>query len=133
MHALLAAGTIEPGHQHVDAVAQADQKTCEQGNEDAGGPHRTQGCGACKPPDHRNVGHIEQHLQQVGQGQRQADQQDLPRQRPLGKGHFLGAHSLFLYSFPHKQPGLRTPQTKLYYIAYFIVCKMVFSAGEISF
>ena len=34
-------GSVEAGHQHVDAVAQADEKAGEQRDKDAGGAHRT--------------------------------------------------------------------------------------------
>ena len=74
-------GPIEAGHQHVDAVAQADEKTGEQGDEDARGTHRTQRRGTGEPAHDRDVRHVEQHLQQVGQCQRQADQKDLLGQR----------------------------------------------------
>ena len=63
-------GPIEAGHQHVDAVAQADEKTGEQGDEDAGGAYRAEGRGACEPAHHSHVRHIKEHLQQIGQDQR---------------------------------------------------------------
>ena len=76
---------VEPGHQHVDAVAQADEKTGEQGDEDAGGAHRTEGGRACEAAHYGHVRHVEEDLQQVGQGQRQADQKDLFGQRAFSQ------------------------------------------------
>ena len=74
-------GPVKAGHQHVDAVAQADEEAGEQGDEDAGGAHRAQRRGAGEPAHDRDVRHVEQHLQQVGQCQRQTDQKDLLGQR----------------------------------------------------
>ena len=56
-------GTVEPGHQHIDAVAQANEKAREQGDKDTGGTHRAQCRGARKAAYDRHVGHVEQHLQ----------------------------------------------------------------------
>ena len=44
VHIIRVTGTVKAGHQHIDAVAQADEKTGEQGDKDAGGTHRTQCC-----------------------------------------------------------------------------------------
>ena len=90
MHRLLHIGGV-PGpvkacHQHVDAVAQADKETGEQGDQNAGGAHSTQRRGPGEPAHDRHVRHVEQYLQQVGQGQRQADQQDLLGQRAFRQG-----------------------------------------------
>ena len=52
-------GSVEAGHQHVDAVAQADEKAGEQRDKDAGGAHRAKRCGARKPPHHGHVRHVE--------------------------------------------------------------------------
>ena len=48
-------------------------------------PTRAEGRGACEPAHHSYVRHIKEHLQQIGQGQRQADQEDLFGQRPFGQ------------------------------------------------
>ena len=85
LHIVGMARTVEPGHQHVDAVAQTDEETGEQGDEDAGGAYRAEGRGACEPAHHSHVRHIKEHLQQIGQDQRQADQEDLFGQRPFGQ------------------------------------------------
>ena len=84
-HIVLVPCTVEAGHQHVDAAAQADQEAGEQADEDAGGTHRAQRCRACKPAYHGHVRHVEQHLQQVGKRQRQTDQKDLFGQRAFGQ------------------------------------------------
>ena len=86
LYVVLMPRTIEPGHQHIDAVAQANEKAGEQGDKDACGTHSTQRGRACKPSHNGNVRHVEQHLQQVGKRQRQADQKDLLRQRAFGQG-----------------------------------------------
>ena len=85
LHIVGMARTVKPGYQHVDAVAQTDEETGEQGDEDAGGAYRAEGRGACEPAHHSHVRHIKEHLQQIGQGQRQADQEDLFGQRPFGQ------------------------------------------------
>ena len=79
-------GSVKAGHQHVDAVAQADKETGEQGDQNAGGAHGTQRRGPGKPAHDRHVRHVEQYLQQIGQGQRQADQQNLLGQRAFRQG-----------------------------------------------
>ena len=59
------AGTVEPSHQHIDAVAQADEKAGEQCDEGAGRADRAQCRRTGKPADHSYVRHIEEDLQQV--------------------------------------------------------------------
>ena len=90
MHRLLhiggVPGPVKARHQHVDAVAQADKETGEQGDQNAGGAHSTQRRGPGEPAHDRHVRHVEQYLQQVGQGQRQADQQNLLGQRAFRQG-----------------------------------------------
>ena len=75
------AGTVKASHQHVDAVAEADEEAREEGDEDGGGTYRTQRGGACKTAHHRYVRQVEQHLQQIGKRQRKAHQQDLLGER----------------------------------------------------
>ena len=103
---------VETGHQHIDAAAQADQETGHQGDKNGGGPHRAQCLGPRKTPHHRDVCHIKDRLQQVGQHQRQAEDQDLPRQRPLGQVLSPRRHKLFLL-FPFQittfQAGPHSP------------------------
>ena len=99
LHIVGMARTVEPGHQHVDAVAQTDEETGEQGDEDAGGAYRAEGRGACEPAHHSYVRHIKEHLQQIGQGQRQADQEDLFGQSPSVRDfadELIVSFSLFL-------------------------------------
>ena len=79
-------GPVKACHQHVDAVAQADKETGEQGDQNAGGAHGTQRRGPGEPAHDRHVRHVKQYLQQVGQGQRQADQQNLLGQRAFRQG-----------------------------------------------
>ena len=43
LHIVGMARTVKPGYQHVDAVAQTDEETGEQGDEDAGGAYRAEG------------------------------------------------------------------------------------------
>ena len=92
------AGTIVPCDQDIDAVAQADEKAGKKGDKGGGGADGPQ-CGrACKAAHHGNIGHVEKDLQQVGQCQRQADEQDLFGQRALGHGFGfrLAAHDLVI-------------------------------------
>ena len=79
-------GPVKACHQHVDAVAQADKETGEQSDQNAGGAHGTQRRGPGEPAHDGHVRHVEQYLQQVGQGQRQADQQNLLGQRAFRQG-----------------------------------------------
>ena len=44
---------------------------------------------ACEPANDRDVGHVEQHLQYVGQHQRYAEQQDIAAERATGERDFL--------------------------------------------
>ena len=102
-------GTVEPGHQHIDAVAQANEKAREQGDKDTGGTHRAQCRGARKAAYDRHVGHVEQHLQQVGEGQRQADQKDLFGQRALRQRFGIRFHSFLIPIFLNPKLCPRTP------------------------
>ena len=86
-------GPVKASHQHVDAVAQADEETGEQGDEDAGGAHRAQRRGASEPAYHGHVRHVEQHLQEVGKRQRETDQKDLLGQRPFRQRLGVRFHS----------------------------------------
>ena len=95
---LVVAGTIVPRDQDIDAVAQADEKAGEKGDKGGGGADGAQ-CGrARKAAHHGNIGHVEKDLQQVGQCQRQTDEQDLLGQRALGHGFgfCLTAHDLVI-------------------------------------
>ena len=66
--------------------AQADEKAGEKGDKGGGGADGAQ-CGrARKAAHHGNIGHVEKDLQQVGQCQRQTDEQDLLGQWALGHG-----------------------------------------------
>ena len=96
-HVLGMARTIKTRHQHVDAVAQTNEKAGEQGHQRAGGAHSAQRRGTGKAPHHRHVRHIEQHLQQVGKRQRQTDQKDLLGQRAFRQRIRLRTHTFFLY------------------------------------
>ena len=85
VHAFGVARPIKPGHQHIDAVAQANEEPGEQGDKNAGGANRAQRRGTGKAPHNRHVGHVEQHLKQIRECQRQTDDENLPGQRPLGQ------------------------------------------------
>ena len=102
-------GTVEPGHQHIDAVAQANEKAREQGDKDTGGTHRAQCRGAREAAYDRHVGHVEQHLQQVGEGQRQADQKNLFGQRALRQRFGIRFHSFLIPIFLNPKLCPRTP------------------------
>ena len=65
---------VEPGGQHVDAAAQADEKAGEHGDQRRGGAHGAQSLGADELPHHRQIRQVEEHLQQVGADQGQAEQ-----------------------------------------------------------
>ena len=96
-HVLGMARAVKTRHQHIDAVAQADEKAGEQGHQRAGGANSTQRCRACKPAYHGHVRHVEQHLQQVGKRQRQTDQKDLFGQRAFRQRIRLRSHTLFSF------------------------------------
>ena len=108
-HVLGVARTVKTRHQHVDAVAQTDEETGEQGDEDAGGAYRAEGRGACEPAHHSHVRHIKEHLQQIGQGQRQADQEDLFGQRALRQRFGIRFHSFLIPIFLNPKLCPRTP------------------------
>ena len=92
LHIFGVLGPVKAGHQHIDAAAQPDQEAGHQGDKDGGGPHRAQSLGPGEAPHHRNIRHVKDRLQQVGQHQRQAEHQDLPPQRPLGQVLFPRRH-----------------------------------------
>ena len=114
---------VKTGHQHVDAAAQADQEAGEQADKDAGRAHCAQRCRACKPAYHGHVRHVEQHLQQVGECQRQADQKDLLGQRPFGQRFGIRTHTLFFSFILNKTVPAHTG-AHLYYMGRCIFCKM---------
>ena len=103
------ARTVKTRHQHVDAVAQTDEKAGEQGYQRAGGAHSAQRRRPGKAPHHRHVRHIEQHLQQVGKRQRQTDQKDLLGQRAFRQRIRLRTHTLFPFILYIPKPCPRTP------------------------
>ena len=110
------ARAVKPGHQDIDAAPQTDQKTGDEGDKNSGGTHRAQGLGAGEPAHHRNVRHIEEGLQQIGEDQRHAEDEDLPRQRPFRQILCLGRHStrfsffrFFLVSLGRGAAPLRPP------------------------
>ncbi len=59
---VLASRTDVEGSHRVDAAGQTNQDACEQGDEDAGGAHGSQGDGAGKFAHHRHVRQIKDHL-----------------------------------------------------------------------
>ena len=83
MHVLLAARAERPRHPHVYAVAQADQKAGEQRYEDGRRADGAERVRADEPADRRNIGHVEEHLQNIGKHQRNAEAENLPRERAL--------------------------------------------------
>ena len=55
-------GTVKAGDQHIDAVAQADQKAGEQCHKRRRRSHGAERRGTGKPAHNGNVGHVEQNL-----------------------------------------------------------------------
>ena len=74
---------------HVDAAAHTDQEAREQADQDRGRSDRPQSPRPGKAPDHGDVRHIEQHLQNVGSHQRQAEPHNRREQRPRRQGKRL--------------------------------------------
>ena len=55
-------GTVKAGDQHVDAIAQADQKAGEQCDKRRRRAHGAECRGTGEPAHNGNVGHVEQNL-----------------------------------------------------------------------
>ena len=105
MHVVVAARAERPRHQHVYAVAQADQKAGEQRHEDGRRADGTQLHRAGKAADDRHVGHIEEHLQYRREHQRHAERENLPGQRPLSEiaritGHKRNTPPCIIHTIP---------------------------------
>ena len=77
------------GGDHIDAAAHADQKAGEQCHQCGGGADGTQSVGTGELADHSDVGHIEQHLQKVGNHEGKTEQQDFFPEGTVGQIVFL--------------------------------------------
>ena len=65
------------GHCHVDAAADADEQSREQRHQQRGGAHRAQRPVVGELARDGHVAEVEEHLQHLGQHQRQAEQQNI--------------------------------------------------------
>ena len=105
LYVLTVADAQPAGHRHIDTGAHADEQAGEQGHQCGGGAHGAQRhigiIGIFTGDGH--VAEVEQHLQHLGQHQRQAEQQNIFPQRPAG--HLNAFHTAFL-----------TPKCSFFYI-----------------
>ena len=67
-------------HNGIDTTAHTDQQSGKERNHHGTGTDRPKCLRTGKAPHHRNIGHVEEHLKQIRQHQRQAEQQNILRQ-----------------------------------------------------
>ena len=68
---------------YVHAAAQTDEEAGEERDERGRRADGAERVRADEPADRRNIGHVEEHLQNIGKHQRNAEAENLPRERAL--------------------------------------------------
>ena len=90
---LLVTSSAEACHDDVDTGTHTDEEAGVEHDHSGGRPHRSQGQGPREPPHHRDVGHGEQDLENIGEHEREAEKQNIFTEGALGHLYGLRSHT----------------------------------------